>query len=305
MQHLPAQPEDAQALADLRAVAMKPSLEAMGRYDERRVRARFLDSFVPAETTKILIDKKLVGFYVIRHHTDHWLLDHFYLLPEVQGQRIGSRLLQGLLAAADQQGLPVRVGALRNSPANRFYQRQGFTLTHETQFDCYYEKQPVALRLALLADYPDAVTAVAQWYFDEWIQGRPGTRLAQVTSKLARSVNRDSAPLLLLAFSADTLVGAAELKIREMDIFPDYEHWIGGVYVSSAYRGSGIARRMVEDLKSRARTMGIQQLYLQTEDPTGGLYAHCGFKPLQSVEYQGHPVLVMHCELSPTHPEPS
>lgn len=299
MQRLPAQPEDAQILADLRAVAMKPSLEAIGRYDEQRVRARFLDTFVPTDTTKLIIDQQLIGFYVIRKQTAHWVLDHLYLIQDKQGQHIGGTLMQEWLAAADQEGVLVRVGALRNSPANRFYQKHGFVLTHETSLDCYYERQPASsLRFALLADHPAAVTIVARWYYDEWIKGRPGTTLAQVEAKLALSNHRNTAPLLLLTFLADTLAGAAELKIREMDIFPDYEHWIGGVYVDSAYRGSGIARQMVENLKARARTMGIRQLYLQTEDPNGGLYAHCGFKPLQSVEYRGHQVLVMQCELT-------
>jgi hypothetical protein len=38
-------------------------------------------------------------------------------------------------------------------------------------------------------------------------------------------------------------VGAAELKNRETAIFPEYEYWLGGVYVVEKARGQGDARR--------------------------------------------------------------
>lgn len=41
-------------LADIRAAAMQPSLEAVGRFDANRVRSRFLDTFVPNDTTVIV-----------------------------------------------------------------------------------------------------------------------------------------------------------------------------------------------------------------------------------------------------------
>ena len=44
---------DAHELAELRARAMKPGLQQVGRFDEERVRSRFLDSFVPQDTKKL------------------------------------------------------------------------------------------------------------------------------------------------------------------------------------------------------------------------------------------------------------
>ncbi|EAR11300.1 GNAT family N-acetyltransferase [Reinekea blandensis] len=299
MKQIPAQPDDAIALANLRAAAMKPSLEALGRYDEQRVRERFLKTFTPEDTVKIMVEGQLAGFYVLRTLPDHLLLDHLYLTPACQGKGIGTTLLQELIASANTQQLPIRVGALRDSPANRFYQQQGFKKTHEESFDIYYERLPAPqISLALLADHPDAVATVAQWYFDEWVQGRPGTSAQQVKAKLAKSVQRNSPPLLLLAMSDQQVIGAAELKLREMETLPELEHWIGGVYVDPTHRGEGLARRLVEDLKHRAAEMGIRQLYLQTENLTGGLYLSCGFTPMQTVTYRGLRVLVMVCELT-------
>lgn len=130
---------DAQALAEIRAVAMKPSLEALGRFDESRVRRRFLDTFIADETFKIIENESLVGFFVVREREDHVYLDHLYIKPEYQGRRIGQKVLQHVISHARTQALPVRLGALRESRSNQFYLQNGFHKTHEDEFDVYYE----------------------------------------------------------------------------------------------------------------------------------------------------------------------
>ena len=51
---------------------------------------------------------------------------------------LGGRTLKRLLAQADAQGLPLRVGALRDSDSNRFYQRHGFVQVDESEWDIEY-----------------------------------------------------------------------------------------------------------------------------------------------------------------------
>jgi hypothetical protein len=46
--------------------------------------------------------------------------------------------LAQVFAEADAAGQPVHVGALRESASNRFYQRNGFVLVEQGEFDnCY------------------------------------------------------------------------------------------------------------------------------------------------------------------------
>ena len=149
------------------------------------------------------------------------------------------------------------------------------------------------MELSVLADHPEAVDVVATWYFDEWGHETPGLTLEQVKKQVSASVNRASAPMLVLATKQGQAIGAAELKIREMDIYPDKEFWLGGVYVVKVERGKGAASALVEEVLSRARSAGINHLYLQTEQLADGLYAKLGFKPLEEVCYKGHQVLVM------------
>lgn len=59
---------------------------------------------------------------------------------------MGAAVLAAVLADADTRALPVRLGALRDSDSNRFYQRHGFVKTAESEWDIYYVREPVAVR---------------------------------------------------------------------------------------------------------------------------------------------------------------
>lgn len=135
---------DAHELAELRARAMKPGLQQVGRFDEERVRSRFLDSFVPQDTKKIIIEGVLGGFFVVKHNPDHLYLDHLYVEPGFQRRGVGRAVIDSVLRQSEQLQLPVRLGALRQSSANLFYQSLGFVSTHEDACDIYYEYAPKA-----------------------------------------------------------------------------------------------------------------------------------------------------------------
>jgi GNAT superfamily N-acetyltransferase len=132
--------QDAEALVALRIAAMRESLQAVGRFDPQRARDRFLSTFNPAVTWWIACKETRAGFVVVRREGDHLLLDHLYLHPDFQRQGIGSAVLAEVFARADSEDLPVRVGALVGSEANRFYRRQGFIETGRDEFDVRYER---------------------------------------------------------------------------------------------------------------------------------------------------------------------
>jgi GNAT superfamily N-acetyltransferase len=150
----------------------------------------------------------------------------------------------------------------------------------------------------LLADAPEALDTVALWYFEQWCRDSGRYSLEQVKQKLAKANSSFGAPLLVIARESGVLVGAAELKIREMPVFPDYEFWLGGVYVVEHARGKGLASALVNEVLSRAKLAGIRRLYLQTEDLSGGVYLRHGFTALQQTESYGVKVLVMVADLS-------
>ncbi|WP_070107284.1 GNAT family N-acetyltransferase [Burkholderia plantarii] len=135
-------PADADTLVAIRIAAMRASLEAIGRFDPRRARERFLASFDPATCRFIVADGARAGLLAAHHAADHWRLDHLYLLPGQQRRGIGAAVLDTVLREADARRMPVRVGALRGSDSNRFYLRHGFVVTGETEWDIDYLREP-------------------------------------------------------------------------------------------------------------------------------------------------------------------
>jgi len=129
---------DFEELADLRVAAMKESLERVGRFDAMRARERLRSTFSPEHTRFIVVEGEKVGFYAARPSPEGLRLDHLYIHPEVQSRGIGSHVLKSILAEADESGVTVLVGALKESASNRFYQRHGFAIASEGEWDNYY-----------------------------------------------------------------------------------------------------------------------------------------------------------------------
>ena len=135
----PARASEADALADIRLEAMRPSLTAVGRLDPVRARARFLDGFIPEDTQVLLAGGRTAGFHVVRHRPDHLYLDHLYVSPEFQGLGLGHWVMERLKEDARAAGLSIRLMALNGSRSNDFYRHCGFRAVAEDALDTVYE----------------------------------------------------------------------------------------------------------------------------------------------------------------------
>lgn len=149
------------------------------------------------------------------------------------------------------------------------------------------------MELKFLADVPEAVPLISQWYFDKWGHKIKDNSVEKITERVRGMLNRDKIPLHIVAVENNKILGVSQLKIREMDIYPEKEHWLGGVYVDSAARGKGLATILVSKCLELAKQFGVTTLYLQTERFDGGLYAPLGWQAIEKVHYNGLDVLVM------------
>ena len=103
-----------------------------------------------------------------------------------------------------------------------------------------------AMELKPLSDHPDAIPVIGQWYFDEWGHKINNNTYEKTCERLSGDLKQQQFPYCFVAVENETLIGAARLKLREMDIYPDYEHWLGSVFVPLAARGGGVAGRMAK-----------------------------------------------------------
>ncbi|NVZ70679.1 GNAT family N-acetyltransferase [Pseudomonas costantinii] len=134
----PAAHNDLEALVAIRIEAMRESLERLGRFDPVRARERFLGGFDADSTRRIEVAGELVGFVVVKDLRSELLLDHLYVVPRAQSAGIGAKVLSQVFREADELGLPIKVGALKESASNRFYIRHGFVFVESGEFDNYY-----------------------------------------------------------------------------------------------------------------------------------------------------------------------
>ncbi|MDP3749189.1 MAG: GNAT family N-acetyltransferase [Phenylobacterium sp.] len=139
----PAAASDLEQLVELRIAAMRESLERIGRFDPVRARRRMVEQFRPEHTRLIWRGEALAGCVAFGPDGPGWLrLEHFYIHPDRQGAGLGAEVLSALLAESDAQALAVRLTVLRESAANRFYARHGFTETGRDEVDIFYERPP-------------------------------------------------------------------------------------------------------------------------------------------------------------------
>ncbi|MEP1766256.1 MAG: GNAT family N-acetyltransferase [Sulfitobacter sp.] len=121
---------------------MRPSLEALGRFDPIRARERFLSTYTPEDTRLIYVGDKLAGFYVIRTHSGHIVLDHLYVSGDFQGTGLGRRAMQMVQEEARRLQRPIQLMALKQSAANAFYRACGFDHVSISEFDHHYIWHP-------------------------------------------------------------------------------------------------------------------------------------------------------------------
>jgi GNAT superfamily N-acetyltransferase len=130
--------EDFEALAALREAALRESLERLGLFSQERSRERLRSNFRPEFMRHIVCGHKRVGLLTLWPDGDALKLQHLYLAPGSQGYGIGAWVMEQVKAEARAQGRDIKLEALPQSDANRFYLRHGFVQVGQEEFDIFY-----------------------------------------------------------------------------------------------------------------------------------------------------------------------
>ena len=139
---IPVREDDFEDMLIIRIAALRESLERLGRFDPQVARARLTAGFLPQYMHHIEVDGFRAGFVTLRPtqggEPPTLKLEHLYLLPSMQGQGLGSWVLQWAQAQARAAKCDIVLSALQQSDANRFYLRHGFVKIGESDFDIDY-----------------------------------------------------------------------------------------------------------------------------------------------------------------------
>lgn len=147
-------------------------------------------------------------------------------------------------------------------------------------------------RFVYLADRVDLIPTLAGWFYDEWGHNSADLTPATFEQKLRQRLNRDRVPLVLVLLRDDSPIASASLKNQEMEIHPQYLHWLGSVYVLPEYQGKGIGSNLVQYSVNEAKRLAVHDLYLYTRSREN-FYTRLGWKPLERPLYHGRRVVIM------------
>lgn len=73
-------------------------------------------------------------------HEDRLRFGEFYILPELQGGGLGTRILRHCLRYADNLGYPVKLERLKWNQVGTLYQREGFQKVGEADIHVLMER---------------------------------------------------------------------------------------------------------------------------------------------------------------------
>lgn len=156
---------------------------------------------------------------------------------------------------------------------------------------------PEKLQVSLLADHPGLIPLITEWIHSEWGHHYPDGSPRQVETALRERCQRKSLPLAMVGFVDQKPICTASLKIREMETRPQYEHWLGTVYVLPRFRRQGYGGLMVKAAENKAQSLGLEVLYLYTRH-SENLYARLGWEVIERPLYKERPAVIMRKYLS-------
>ncbi len=122
----PAQPDDYAFALALYLEGTKVHLAKLGRWDEKRVTARFKRGFHPEQARVICAEGEQVGWMQVSESAERFHIHQIHLLGPFRRRGIGARLIEALLERAGGVGKPVALNVIIGNPAQSLYERLGF-----------------------------------------------------------------------------------------------------------------------------------------------------------------------------------
>jgi ribosomal protein S18 acetylase RimI-like enzyme len=129
----PATADDFDFLYRLHRAALKEYIAQTWGWDEGWQQRYFEQHFDPAASQVIQFKKRDAGVVSVVECEGEIFLANIAVTPDLQGQGIGTSVIQQVLDEAKRSGKPVVLRVLKVNPARRLYERLGFSATGENE----------------------------------------------------------------------------------------------------------------------------------------------------------------------------
>jgi GNAT superfamily N-acetyltransferase len=147
------------------------------------------------------------------------------------------------------------------------------------------------LWIAPLADYPETLPVLKQWFETEWASYYGPNDPGDAEKDLLACASRHKLPVGLVAFLGEELCGIAALKHESLTTHAHLCPWVAARLVSPPHRGKGIGTRLLMALEDAARRFGYPRIYCGTSTAVS-LLRRSGWQFMERIAYHGEDVSI-------------
>ena len=126
-----AKSDDYEFLFQLKKSAEFEPIKSVFGWDEKVQREIHHQEWKKEKPTIVEINGIAVGSYLIKQNTDYLYFERFFLMPEYQGQGIGTNILKELVKLSDRYNLSIKLCYLQGNKVATLYKRFKFEVISE------------------------------------------------------------------------------------------------------------------------------------------------------------------------------
>ncbi len=149
------------------------------------------------------------------------------------------------------------------------------------------------MNIVNLSEKPDIVDILAACHYREWCDLYPGETQEGFKNDLLTSLSPEAVPTTFIAIDNNALLDSISILHKDMDTDEPWTPWLGNLYVHPDYRQQGIGKQLINHLLVYCAAHGVDQLYLFTP-ASRTYYERLGWQVIQSLDYHGQKVDIMH-----------
>lgn len=135
-------------------------------------------------------------------------------------------------------------------------------------------------RLITLRERPELLRAAAAWFCEKW-----GVPREAYLERMTAYLNGDTEYAWALCLDGEEIVGGLGVIENDFHDRPDLAPNVCAVYTEPAFRGRGVAGRLLDFIVGEMREKGVSPLYLVTDHV--GFYERYGWEYLCQAHEDG------------------
>jgi GNAT superfamily N-acetyltransferase len=132
-----------------------------------------------------------------------------------------------------------------------------------------------------LRERPEFLERVAARLWHAWWQDSE-MDLPAFGSFVARGLGDAPVPSVFVAHEGDTFLGTASIIEDDLDVRPQYQPWVAGVWVEEAARGRGMGAALVRQAAGAIFRAGYRRAYLYAGTHRVSFYTGLGWQTIET-----------------------